>query len=117
MAAYRLGNYALARFAKPASEHGAALGCFPENTLHFTKAEMGAAGCFEHYLDEITAPLSKAFTFKYARHDEATSGVARKALIGDGHCKTNYATCPNKHATIIRHDILGLNLSLILGLI
>ena len=27
-----------------ALEHGAALGCFPENTLHFTKAEMGVAG-------------------------------------------------------------------------
>jgi len=94
-------------FLCEAFEHGAALDCFPENTLHFTKAEMGAAGCFERYLQKINAPLSKAFTLKYARHDEATCGVAHKALIGDGHCKTHYVTCPNSHATIIRHDILG----------
>lgn len=81
-------------------EKGMSLGMSPGNTLDFTKTQLGGAGNFELYLEELNIPSGRAFTSKYANHREDECGCKHQALIGDGHCKTHFVTCSNKKGKI-----------------
>jgi hypothetical protein len=80
-----------------ALEKGGEFGIPPANTLALTKSQLGGAGNFELYLEDLNGPLAKCFTCKYAKHTEAECGIKHQALIGDGHCKTHFVTCSQKN--------------------
>ena len=78
-----------------AFEKGMEMGSPPEDTLVFTKRQLGGNGSFEFYLEVLNGPLGKAFTAKFARHDEEDCYTKHQALVGEGHMKTHLVTCAN----------------------
>jgi len=84
-----------------AFEVGIALGVPPENTLRLTKKQLGGVGEFERYLEVINTPLGKDFTKKYANHSISACGTEHKAVIGDGHIKTNFTVCCQKNGKLV----------------
>ena len=96
-----VNSFRQAFFLCMAFECSIKLECPTPNTLLFTRANMGGAGPFEEFLEDLTGPLSDAFTGKWVTHSTTQCGISHQALIGDGHAKLNFRCCSSKNGTRI----------------